>query len=105
MSIVNTRGETRSAEIRARLNHPIIDADGHLCEHMPTFLDYLRQTAGSELTRDFVRERHSATWQALSQDARRRRRVREALRKGLAGATKPDSGGLAAANRIIKSWL
>ena len=75
MSIVNTRGETRSAEIRARLNHPIIDADGHLCEHMPTFLDYLRQTAGSELTRDFVRERHSATWQALSQDARRRRRV------------------------------
>ena len=75
VSIINTRKDTRSAQIRARLDHPIIDAYGHLCEHMPTFLEYLRHTAGSKLTREFVQERHSATWQALSQEARRLRRV------------------------------
>jgi hypothetical protein len=33
------RRETRSAEIRSQLDHPIIDADGHLLEFSPSFVD------------------------------------------------------------------
>jgi predicted TIM-barrel fold metal-dependent hydrolase len=35
-----------SAEIRAGLDHPIVDADGHLVEVMPIFEEYLREIAG-----------------------------------------------------------
>jgi len=34
---------SKSAAIRARVNHPIIDSDGHTVEFEPAFLDYLRQ--------------------------------------------------------------
>ena len=29
-----------SADVRARLNHPIVDCDGHMLEHVPVFLDF-----------------------------------------------------------------
>jgi predicted TIM-barrel fold metal-dependent hydrolase len=32
-----------SAEVRARLGHPVIDADGHMAEHFPTLAPYLAQ--------------------------------------------------------------
>ena len=32
---------TRSAEIRSRLPHPVIDTDGHMAEHLPTLAPYL----------------------------------------------------------------
>ncbi len=44
---------TRSAEIRARLGYPIIDADGHALEPTPIMLDYIERVGG----RDMV-ERH-----------------------------------------------
>ena len=66
---------TRAAEIRARLGHPIIDCDGHLVEHMPTFVDYLRDTAGPELVKDFFHAWEQDGWYGLSKDERRRRRV------------------------------
>jgi hypothetical protein len=37
---------SKSAAVRARLNHPVIDSDGHTVEFEPAFLDYLRQTGG-----------------------------------------------------------
>ena len=37
---------TRSAKIRAQLNHPVIDADGHWLEPVPVFLDFLQQEGG-----------------------------------------------------------
>jgi predicted TIM-barrel fold metal-dependent hydrolase len=46
---------TRAAEIRARLNHPIIDCDGHILEFQPAFLDYLKKVAGPNIVRRFVR--------------------------------------------------
>jgi predicted TIM-barrel fold metal-dependent hydrolase len=45
---------TRSAEIRARLSHPIIDSDGHIAEFEPALIDYLEREAGSA-TADRVR--------------------------------------------------
>ncbi len=42
--------KSRSAEIRARLNHPIIDSDGHTVEFLPAFLDVLKEVGGSTTT-------------------------------------------------------
>src|SRR5437870_3698518 len=32
-----------SAEIHDRLDHPVIDSDGHMAEHLPTLAPYLEQ--------------------------------------------------------------
>src|SRR5579872_2434804 len=40
---------TRSAEIRERVGHPIIDSDGHVVEFEPTLLDYIREAGGSAM--------------------------------------------------------
>ena len=36
-----------SADIRAELDHPVIDADGHVQEYVPAALPYLREAMGS----------------------------------------------------------
>ena len=40
---------SRSAAIRARLSHPIIDSDGHTAEFEPALFDYLRAVGGSRI--------------------------------------------------------
>lgn len=40
---------SKSAAVRAKLNHPIIDADGHAFEFEPMFVDHLRAVAGPSL--------------------------------------------------------
>jgi hypothetical protein len=42
-----------SAAIRARLNHPIIDSDGHQVEMNPVFLDYLAEVGGASVAKRF----------------------------------------------------
>lgn len=44
---MKTAEKSRSAIIRAKLNHPIIDSDGHTAEFEPVLLDYLREVGGS----------------------------------------------------------
>jgi len=41
------------AAIREQLNHPIIDADGHLTEFMPLVRDYVREVGGADLAESF----------------------------------------------------
>ena len=41
--------DSESAEIRARLDHPVIDGDGHVVEYQPMVFDYVEQVAGREL--------------------------------------------------------
>ena len=48
--------ETRSAEIRSRLDHPIIDADRHLLEITPSFVDYLRKIGGAAFADRYLNE-------------------------------------------------
>ncbi|MSQ26191.1 MAG: amidohydrolase [Dehalococcoidia bacterium] len=43
-----TRKKTESAKIRAKLKHPVVDADGHLIEITPVILDYIKQEAGAK---------------------------------------------------------
>ena len=44
---------SRSAEIRARLSHPVIDADGHHLELFPLIHDYVDRIGGSRMTERF----------------------------------------------------
>ena len=38
---------SKSAAIRARLNHPVVDADGHWVEYEPVLTEYLREAMGN----------------------------------------------------------
>ncbi|MGH7935194.1 MAG: hypothetical protein ACREQN_18790, partial [Candidatus Binataceae bacterium] len=40
---------SKSARVRARLSHPVIDSDGHTVEFQPVLRDYIRQIAGARL--------------------------------------------------------
>ncbi|MGE0383333.1 MAG: amidohydrolase family protein [Gammaproteobacteria bacterium] len=39
------------ARIRAELNHPVVDADGHCMEFMPMVVDIVREVAGADMAR------------------------------------------------------
>src|SRR5437870_12415011 len=45
--------DSKSAAVRAQLDHPVIDGDGHWLEPVPIFLDYLREVAGSTVGERF----------------------------------------------------
>ena len=63
-----------SADVRARLNHPIVDCDGHMLEHIPVFLDFLKETAGPEMVEHYLkrsREGKNGRWYALTPEERK----------------------------------
>ena len=64
-----------SADIRARLGHPVIDADGHWIEPIPLFLDYLREVGGTDMRDRVVREKKQNIWYDLSPEERLARRL------------------------------
>src|SRR5439155_1397446 len=73
---VDGNGHLSAARIRARLSHPVIDADGHWLEYGPVVSDELRRVGGDRAAEGFlsiggqVRESLS-----LSVAERRRRRI------------------------------
>ena len=69
---------TRSAQIRARVNHPIIDSDGHVVEFEPALLDYIREVGGAAIVERYQRAWDTAfyfRWNHLSAAERRDHRV------------------------------
>jgi hypothetical protein len=48
-----SRTRRGSAEIRARLGHPVIDGDRHIIEYGLTFKEYLREVAGPRILERF----------------------------------------------------
>jgi predicted TIM-barrel fold metal-dependent hydrolase len=48
-------------QIRKRIDHPIVDADGHLMEFFPLVLDFLREEAGPDVVARFQRYLGGAT--------------------------------------------
>src|SRR5438132_1263363 len=70
--------KSASATIHRRLNHPVIDADGHWIEFEPTLLDYLDRVAGPAMVDRFRREDYLAglrSWARMAPEERRARRV------------------------------
>jgi predicted TIM-barrel fold metal-dependent hydrolase len=73
---------SRSAQIRARLDHPIIDADAHLLEFFPAYMDAIAQVGGPRFRERYQRrlaQGHAtgdwSQWNALDWEQRRDGRV------------------------------
>ena len=68
--------ETHAARIRAQLDHPILDGDGHWVESLPVLVEYLRQVAGGQLAERYLRSQvRQPAWYAASWEERRARRI------------------------------
>jgi len=92
---MDTNGKTASASIRARLTHPVIDADGHWIEFEPTLLDYLKRVGGPTMVERFRREDYLAglrSWSRMTPEERRARRP-----------TQPAWWGLPAKNSLDRA--
>jgi predicted TIM-barrel fold metal-dependent hydrolase len=72
--------KSKSNEIRARLDHPVIDSDGHLSEYLPVLREYLAQAGGKSLLSEFGRAFGttfvSTQWYGLTPAQRRERRAK-----------------------------
>ncbi|HEY7318756.1 MAG TPA: amidohydrolase, partial [Candidatus Binatia bacterium] len=70
---MSANGST-SAKIRAKLNHPIIDTDGHTVEFTPVFFDYIKEVGGAGMIERYkkaVGSRANNRWAELSEEERR----------------------------------
>jgi predicted TIM-barrel fold metal-dependent hydrolase len=45
--------KSKSAALRARLGHPILDSDGHLLEFLPVLTEYVQKAGGAQAVKDF----------------------------------------------------
>src|SRR5438094_4836955 len=45
---------SKSAQVRARLDHPVIDSDGHTVEYIPAVLDYMKEIGGARMPERFT---------------------------------------------------
>ena len=69
-----SRNGSKSAAVRAKLNHPIIDTDGHTVEFTPVFFDYIKEVGGAGMVDRYkkaVGSRSNNRWMELSDDQRR----------------------------------
>jgi predicted TIM-barrel fold metal-dependent hydrolase len=62
---------SRSAAIRSRLDHPIIDGDGHVVELGPLLLDYVRQIGGNGILSRFRKATDINYWMQQPLEHRR----------------------------------
>ena len=54
--------ESKSAKIRATLDHPVIDGDGHWLEPVPIFLDYLKTAGGPSVVERYLEKAKESGW-------------------------------------------
>src|ERR1700722_10168330 len=71
-------GQHTPAEIRAKLNHPVIDGDGHWVEYDPVFAEQMRKVGG-DLAADGFLAAMNATKAALDMPVAERKRRRVAM--------------------------
>src|SRR5262245_25199924 len=62
--------DSKSAAVRARLDHPVIDGDGHWLEPVPIFLDYLREVGGPSMVERFERRAKDVGWYNMTPQER-----------------------------------
>src|SRR5919205_236273 len=80
--------EHRTAEIRAQLQHPVIDGDGHWLEPIPVFLEYLREAGGPGAV-DMIRAlwRRNDEWYRATPEERQYKRLRRTIWWGVTSNT------------------
>ncbi|MGH8012430.1 MAG: hypothetical protein ACREQ4_08025, partial [Candidatus Binataceae bacterium] len=78
-----TTSKADAARLRARLNHPVIDSDGHWVEFGPQLNDYLKAVGGSKALEAF-RSRPTEHWHlTVPLRERRERRLDQPVWWGL----------------------
>ncbi len=63
-----------SSELRKRLNHPVIDTDGHMVELFPVIFDYIKQVGGPEMSEKMftsLRRQNNRSWYEMDHAQRR----------------------------------
>ena len=79
-----TTQTSKSAAVRARLTHPVIDSDGHTVEFEPGVLDHLQQIGGPRIVERYKTDRFNgmaaglsglANWHRLTPEERRDQRA------------------------------
>jgi len=65
---------SKSTAVRAKLNHPVIDGDGHWLEPIPIFLEYLREVGGPSIVDKFVSKAKDTSWYEMGPAERMDRR-------------------------------
>src|SRR5258705_3327806 len=65
---------SKSAAVRAKLNHPVIDGDGHWLEPIPIFLDFLRDVGGPTIVDKFMKKAKDTSWYEMAPAERLERR-------------------------------
>lgn len=69
---------TTARELRTRLDHPVIDADGHTVEFLPALMPYFQKAGVANAAEDFysrVLDSGAGFWSALSPEERAARRT------------------------------
>lgn len=67
--------ESRSLAARQKIDHPVIDGDGHTQEYHPEVIEYFREVAGPELTDRYVNQRLKRAWHSSDHDERMYKRI------------------------------
>jgi predicted TIM-barrel fold metal-dependent hydrolase len=62
-------------QIRAAIDHPVIDSDGHLIEYIPLVRDFIREDAGEDVAAAFDRITRSAAYRSAVPDPVKRREL------------------------------
>ena len=65
---------SKSAAVRAKLGHPVIDGDGHWLEPVPIFLDFLRDVGGPSIVDKFMKKAKDTSWYEMAPAERMERR-------------------------------
>ena len=77
-------------QVRSKIDHPIVDGDGHWVEYDPVFSDKMRKVGG-DLAADGFLKAMGATRDSLSMTVAERRHKRSASRRFGAGRRKTRS--------------
>ena len=77
-NVMSGHGQYTPTEIRAKLNHPVIDGDGHWVEYDPVFAEQMRKVGGDKAADGFLAAM-AATPDALKLSVAERKRRRVAM--------------------------
>jgi predicted TIM-barrel fold metal-dependent hydrolase len=61
--------------VRSRIDHPVIDSDGHLIEYIPLVRDFIAEDAGEDIAQAFDRITRSAAFRSAVPDRKQRREL------------------------------
>src|SRR4051812_25568609 len=77
-----------ASEIRAQLEHPVIDGDGHWMEPIPVFLEHLSDAGGPSAV-DSIRKlwHRNSEWYRVDWSDRQRKRLRRTIWWGVTANT------------------